>query len=309
MTFFKKKYECKIENVYKDHRRKISIDIKREDEIHPEVSGNKFRKLKYNIRQAILEKQECILTYGGAFSNHIAATAAAANICGLKSIGVIRGEEIKERMLDIPNHNPTLAYAMSQGMHLHYISRSDYADKDSNSQISKLKNEFGSFYRIPEGGTNALAVKGCEEILNEGDEKYNIIACCVGTAGTISGIINASKPHQKIYGFSALKNHQHKEIRDFTDKVNWKIIEDDTFGGYAKTNNRLIEFINSFYRCTNIKLDPVYTGKMMFKLFEMIDDNQFPDSSKILAIHSGGLQGIKAYNNMLKAKNRPSIMF
>lgn len=309
MSFFEKNHISAIENVYRDPYRKILVDVKREDKIHPYVSGNKFRKLKYNIKNLKSNHYSTILTYGGAFSNHIAATAAAAKICGIESIGVIRGDEIKEKLLKNPKHNPTLAYARSQGMRLHFISRSDYAQKETDQEILKLEEKFGLFYRIPEGGTNSLAVKGCEEILNNDDQNYDVLACCVGTGGTISGIINASKAHQNIYGFSALKNHKHQEIHQFTQKNNWNIFEDHRFGGYAKTSNELIEFINSFYRCTGIKLDPIYTGKMMFKLFEMIDKNHFSDGTKILVIHSGGLQAVKAFNDMLKSKNRPSIIF
>jgi 1-aminocyclopropane-1-carboxylate deaminase len=309
MTFFEEKHISLNQNIYRDKVRNISIDLKREDEIHPLVSGNKFRKLKYNIKALKSGNHDTLLTYGGAFSNHIAASSSAANICGIKSIGVIRGEEIKEKISQDPSHNPTLAYALSQGMHLHFVSRESYSNKDSDEEIFKLKKTFGSFYRIPEGGTNALAVKGCEEILNKEDKKYDIIACCVGTGGTISGIINASKSHQNIYGFSALKNHKHQEIAEYTTKTNWTIYEDDYFGGYAKTNEELIEFMNSFFKCTGIKLDPIYTSKMMFKIFKMIDNNQIPNHTKILCIHSGGLQGVKAYNNMLKSKNRTSIKF
>jgi len=309
MTFFETNHVSEIENLYEDTRRKISIDIKREDKIHRHVSGNKFRKLKHNIKDLKSKGYNKLLTYGGAFSNHIAASAAAAKICGIESIGVIRGEEIEEKLLKDINHNPTLAYAKTQGMHLHFISRSEYAKKATAEEILKLDKKFGSFYRIPEGGTNPLAVKGCEEMLNHNDEKYDIIACCVGTSGTIAGIINASKPHQNIYGFSALKNHQHLEIHQFTQKLNWRIYQDTRFGGYAKVDSELIKFINSFYRCTGVKLDPIYTGKMMFKLFEMIDSNYFSEGTKILAIHSGGLQGVKAFNDMLKSKNRTAIIF
>jgi 1-aminocyclopropane-1-carboxylate deaminase len=309
MTFFQQNFTSEIQNVYWNKKTGISIDIKREDKIHPQVSGNKFRKLKYNLLKALNENYKCILTYGGAFSNHISATAAAAKINGLKSIGVVRGEEIKEKFENDLEHNPTLAFAKAQGMQLHFISREDYRLKDDISEINKLKNRFGDFYRIPEGGTNDLAVRGCEEILNDDDEKYDVISCCVGTGGTIAGIINASKLNQQIYGFSALKGHQHKEIRKYVNMNNFRIIEDDEFGGYAKTNDSLVEFINSFYRCTSIKLDPVYTGKMFFKLFKMIEQNHFKNGTKILAIHSGGLQGVKAFNNLQKSKNRTSLIF
>jgi 1-aminocyclopropane-1-carboxylate deaminase len=309
MSFFEQNVISKIENVYNDKQRHISIDIKREDKIHPKISGNKFRKLKYNIKQAIKEDYKCILTYGGAFSNHIAATAAATNLKDIRSIGIIRGEEIESKLAQSPDHNPTLAFAKSQGMEFHFISREDYKNKDEISEIEKLKQKYGEFYRIPEGGTNELAVKGCEEILNENDKAYDVITCCVGTGGTLAGIINSSKPHQEVIGFSSLKGHNHNEINQFIKQDNFKIIEDIEFGGYAKSNRKLIEFINSFYRCTSIKLDPIYTGKMMFKLFEMINNNSIANNTKILAIHSGGLQGIQAFNYLQKSKNRTALIF
>ena len=309
MSFFEQEFISEIQNVYRDKSKNICIDLKREDKIHPLISGNKFRKLKYNLEEAKNKNFDCVLTYGGAFSNHIIATAVACKIYGLKSIGVIRGEEIEEKLKNNPNHNPTLAKANEEGMQLHFISRNDYSKKDKAIDIEKLENKFGDFYRIPEGGTNELAVKGCEEILNKEDEKYDIITCCVGTGGTISGIINSSKKHQKLLGFSALKNHQHSEIKNYTNKNNYQIIEDEKFGGYAKTNEKLVKFINSFYCCTQIKLDPIYTGKMMYKLFEMIQLNQIPQNTSILAIHSGGIQCVEAFNNFQKSKNRMPIVF
>lgn len=309
MSFFDASYDSAIQNVYCDKTRHISVDIKREDQIHPLVSGNKFRKLKYNIKQAFSEKNHTILTYGGAFSNHIAATATAANICGLKSIGVIRGEELKHKLEENPNHNPTLSCAQQQDMQLHFISRKDYKKKDNMFEIKKLQQRFGSFYRIPEGGTNALAVKGCEEILSASDKKYDVIACCVGTGGTLAGIINSTCKHQHVYGFSALKNHNHAEIKQWVKRDNWTIFQDNNFGGYAKTNPQLIEFINSFYRCTSIKLDPIYTGKMLYQLFKMIEQNHFKNNTKILVIHTGGLQGIKGFNQQQSLKNKPCIEF
>ena len=219
MSFFDQEFFSKIEPVFYEKSRDIQLDIKREDKIHPYISGNKFRKLKYNIKKAINTNQNTILTYGGAFSNHISATAAASKLCGLKSIGIIRGEEIQFKIKD----NPTLSYAKEQGMLLHFISRKDYALKDSTAEIKKLEKQFGDFYRIPEGGTNDLAVKGCEEILTETDKPYDFIASCVGTGGTLAGIINTSFNHQKIYGFSALKNHTHEDIKTWTNKTNWQI--------------------------------------------------------------------------------------
>jgi len=307
-NFFDIQHESRIDRLYFNPKTNISVDLKREDEIHPVVSGNKFRKLKYNIKAAISQHKNSILTYGGAYSNHICATAAAANMYSLKSIGVIRGEELE--LLEKKNKlNPTLNFAKQQGMTLYYMDRKTYQQKEKPVEQQQLKEQFGDVYIVPEGGTNSLAVKGCEEILSESDNTYNIVACCVGTGGTLAGIINSSFEHQNIYGFSALKGHQHEEIKQYTTKKNWKIIEDDRFGGYAKTNTALVDFINSFYRCTSIQLDPIYTGKMLFSLFEMIDNGQIAENSKILAIHSGGLQGIEGFNQLQQKKGKPTIDF
>ena len=282
----------------------IQLYLKREDLIHPFVSGNKFRKLKYNIEYAKQQKINTILTFGGAYSNHIAATAYACKENNFKSIGVIRGEELHDKVLS----NPTLSFARSCGMQFLFISREDYRTKTQAHFIEKLKSSFGDFYLIAEGGTNALAVKGCEEILNTDDEIYDYIATCVGTGGTISGLINASKPHQNVLGFSALKGDFLKEdIRKFATKENWKLITDNHFGGYGKIKPELITFINTFKKENHIPLDPIYTGKMMFGIFDMIKKGYFPKDSKILAIHTGGLQGIAGMNIELKRKNLPLI--
>ena len=307
-SFFDTNFKSRIENVFLNSKTNISIDVKREDEIHPFVSGNKFRKLKYNIKQAIDLNKQAILTYGGAYSNHICATAAAAHLCGLKSIGIIRGEELAKHQEE-NKLNPTLDFAKHENMQFQFIDRESYRKKDNPEEQQKLLERYGDVYIIPEGGTNELAVKGCEEILHSTDVTYGIITCCVGTGGTIAGLINSSWDHQKVYGFSALKGHAHEDIKHFTSKANYQIFEEDVFGGYGKTSTELIEFINSFYRCTSIKLDPIYTGKMMYRLFDMIERHQVPQNTKILAIHSGGLQGIDGFNRRQKKKGNPSIIF
>jgi 1-aminocyclopropane-1-carboxylate deaminase len=174
--------------------------------------------------------------------------------------------------------------------------------------LNNLKEKHGDFYLIPEGGTNNLAVKGCEEILNNEDEKFDFICTCVGTAGTISGIINSILPHQKVLGFPALKaDFLQNEIRKFAKNNNWELISDYHFGGYAKVNEELIDFINSFYRNFKIPLDPIYTSKMVFGVIDLISKNYFPENSKILMIHTGGLQGIEGMNLKLKNKNLKTI--
>lgn len=281
----------------------ISVAIRREDLIHPFVSGNKYRKLKYNLLKAKEENQSTLLTFGGAFSNHIAAVAYAGKN-NFKTIGIIRGEELGEKI----EENPTLKFAQENGMQFEFVSRTDYSNKENPKFIEDLRQKFGSFYLIPEGGTNELAVRGCEEILAPEDAEFDFICCAVGTGGTISGIINASFPHQKVLGFPALKGDFLKEeIRKFARNKNWDLITDYHFGGYGKVNLELIDFINNFNQNNNIPLDPVYTSKLTFGVLDLIEKNYFPDNSKILIIHTGGLQGIQGMNKVLEKKQLPKI--
>ena len=282
----------------------ISLYIKREDLLHPIISGNKFRKLKYNLTQAKNENKEVLLTFGGAFSNHILAVAAAGKEYGFRTIGIIRGEELN----DAVSENPTLQKAKDLGMIFEFVVREIYREKNNPKFIRQLADKFGDFYLIPEGGTNDLAVKGCEEILTVNDEKFDYICCSVGTGGTISGLINCSKNSQQVLGFPALKgDFLREDICRFASKSNWDLIAEYHFGGYAKVSEELIQFINEFYQKHKIPLDPIYTGKMMFGVMDLIHKNYFPKNSKILVIHTGGLQGIAGMNKLLKQKKQIQI--
>ncbi|WP_396147169.1 1-aminocyclopropane-1-carboxylate deaminase/D-cysteine desulfhydrase [Flavobacterium sp.] len=284
----------------------VKVFIRREDLIHPFVSGNKFRKLKYNLLQAKKENQHTLLTFGGAYSNHIAATAFAGKENGFQTVGVIRGEELEAKI----DENPTLLFAQDCGMKFEFVSRDAYRMKDTTNFIEKLKIKFGSFYLVPEGGTNEFAVNGCEEILNKADEKYDFICCAVGTGGTISGLINSSFEGQKVLGFPALKgDFLQKDIRNFAKNNNFSLLNEYHFGGYGKVTSELIEFINSFYRKNKIPLDPIYTGKMVFGVIDLIQKKYFPKNAKILLIHTGGLQGVAGMNLQLKNKKLQTIQF
>ena len=286
----------------------ISLYIKREDLLYPEVSGNKFRKLKYKLIEAKNQQKNTLLTFGGAFSNHISAVAAAGKMLNFKTIGVIRGEELGEDPEKTLIENPTLKFAASCGMQFEFVSRAAYREKHLPEFEEKLREKFGNFYLLPEGGTNELAVKGCEEILTDSDKDFDFICCPAGTGGTVSGIINSALAHQKILGFSALKgDFLIPEISKYTSKDNWELITDYHFGGYAKISAELISFLNDFQKKYQIPLDPVYTGKMLFGIFEMIEKSEFPRNSRILAIHTGGLQGISGMNRLLFKKNLPLI--
>ncbi len=281
-----------------------SLYIKREDLLHPHISGNKFRKLKYNLAQAKKETKTSLLTFGGAFSNHILAVAAAGNENGFKTIGIIRGEELQNKIAE----NPTLQKAQDFGMVFEFVSRENYRQKNNQDFIVKLAEKFGDFYLLPEGGTNDLAVKGCEEILIQSDESFDYICCAVGTGGTISGLINCSKSSQQVLGFPALKgDFLREDICKFVQNPNWELVTDYHFGGYAKVTTELVQFINDFYQKHQIPLDPIYSGKMVFGVLDLIKKEWFPKGSKILLIHTGGLQGIEGMNNLLKQKNQIEI--
>ena len=271
--------------------------VKRDDLLHPEISGNKIRKLKYNLIQAKNEGYDTLLTFGGAYSNHIFAVAAAGEIYGFKTIGVIRGEAYQDL-------NPTLRFAVSKGMHLHYSSRADYRNKYTPEFINGLHNRYGNFYLIPEGGTNTHALKGCVEIVEEIHINFDYITASCGTGGTLGGIVAGLDGNRHAIGFPALKgggflkNDIQQHIRKYNDSVyiNWHLMLEYHFGGYARYSMDLINFINGFKDDHNIPLDPVYTGKMMYGIFDMIRNNKFTEGSKIIAVHTGGLQGISGFN-------------
>jgi len=275
----------------------VELFLKREDLTDPFISGNKYRKLKYNILYAKEKGFKTLLTFGGAFSNHIHAVAYSGFKFGFNTIGIIRGEEV------LPL-NPTLEDASSFGMEFHYISRTDYRNKQRADFLAALSETFGNFYLIPEGGSNSLAVKGCTEILADVEPNYNHICCACGTGGTIAGIIASLNGSKKVWGFPALKNGDFLKkditqlLRDYGSPLfsNWNLVTEYHFGGYAKYNFDLIHFINRFKKIHHIQLDPIYTGKLVFGIYDQIENGFYNKGEKILAIHSGGLQGIRGFN-------------
>jgi len=265
--------------------KQVRVFIKRLDKTHKYISGNKWYKLKYNFLEAKRKEARTILTFGGAFSNHIAATAFLAKEEGFNTIGIIRGEEHNPL-------NPTLSFAKKQGMKLRYLNRDAYRLKNTNNYLNQLKKEFDNIYLIPEGGTNKLAIKGTAEIINDNDQQ-DYVCCAVGTGGTISGIINSAHENQKILGFPIIKgkNILQKEIEKWTNKNCWKLINNYHCGGYAKLSDKLITTINGFYEVFQIPLDGIYTGKMVLGVLDLIKKDYFPKGSTILLIHTGGIQG------------------
>jgi 1-aminocyclopropane-1-carboxylate deaminase len=268
--------------------RGLRLYLKRDDLIHAELPGNKWRKLKYNIRAAQDQGMSTLLTFGGAYSNHIRATAAAGHYFGFNTIGVIRGEE------HLPL-NSTLRYATNHGMRLTYMDRRTYREKTDPSLIANLRAHFGNFYLVPEGGSNALAVKGCKELVGEIDVDFDVICCPCGTGGTLAGISAALRPGQRAVGFSALRGGtflvddvaelQRQSIGTVLD--NWSIEVEFHFGGFARHTLQLDEFISSFTQLHGITLDWVYVAKMMYGIFALADRGAFNPGKRIVAVITG----------------------
>ena len=287
---------------------KIKLFIKREDLIDPEISGNKWFKLRYNLLEAKKLGHKKILTFGGAYSNHIYSTAAAGKKFGFETIGVIRGEE------HLPL-NPTLSFAKDCGMKFHYLDRKSYKNKYDELIVKSLKNEYDDFYLVPEGGSNSLAVKGCSEIIPRINKKFDFICTACGTGGTLAGMVLGLNSNAKAIGFSVLKggNFLNNNVKNFlsifnqNNLINWEINLDYHFGGYAKVTDELLEFCHEFTDKHNIEIEPIYTGKMLFGIFDLIKKKYFPKGSTIIALHSGGLQGLKGLEQRGILKNFSKI--
>ncbi|MCC9168017.1 1-aminocyclopropane-1-carboxylate deaminase/D-cysteine desulfhydrase [Pontibacter harenae] len=284
--------------LFEEHE--VKLWVKREDMLHPHISGNKWRKLKYNLQEAKQQGKATLLTFGGAYSNHIAAVAAAGKEFGFTTIGMIRGEE------HLPL-NPTLDFATSCGMDLHYVDREKYRQKQELTFLQHLAEQFNHPYIIPEGGTNVLAVKGCTEIVQDINIDYNYLCCTSGTGGTIAGIIAGLEGQKQVIGFPALKGGEFlkEEIAQLVQAYNggsysnWQLITDYHFGGYAKVKPELLEFMHNFQKHYQVPLEPVYTGKMMFGIYDLIRKGFFPSGSRVVAVHTGGLQGNAGFKERL----------
>lgn len=268
--------------------------VKRDDLIHPEIMGNKWRKLKYNLLEMREKSLSKLVTMGGAYSNHIAATAAAAHENGFKAIGIIRGEEL------MVSSNPTLEFAHSKGMQLEFVNRDIFRGWRENTSI--LKEKYPDHYFLPEGGTNELAINGCAELMDEINIDFDSIITPIGTGGTFSGMVAGGKDQRKIIGISCLKgDFIHSYISELLESHeirsnNYQIIDNYHFGGYGKANAELIDFINWFKENFGIQLDPIYTGKSFFAVWDMIKTDKFEKNLRIVLLHTGGLQGIEGFN-------------
>ena len=295
--------EHKIPIVEIPIEKNVRLFIKREDLTHPEISGNKYWKMFYNVKK-YLEKEVSerkIITFGGAFSNHIAAAAALGREFGIEALGIIRGNELENSWQE----NPTLSLAHKNGMTFRFVTREVYRDKET--LMKNLQEEFPESLVVPEGGTNENAVEGIQFMLTEETQDFDYLCSAIGTGGTVSGIAKFAKPHQKVLGFKAVKDDSlESRISKLSGKQNFTLF-DASDGGFGKIIDENVRFINEFYQKFGIVLEPVYTGKMLRKIFELIEENYFPENSKILAFHTGGLQGIEGANEMLKKKNRNLI--
>ena len=285
-------------------RSRISLSVIREDLLHPTISGNKWRKLKYNIKHALDNNVETIITFGGAFSNHIYSTAAACNELGLKSVGIIRG--------DYDKNNPTTAFAHQCGMDLKFVDRTSYKEKENSAVVKSILSEYSNYTLIPEGGSNNLAEKGLKELTSQINETdHNVIMVSAGTGATATGILQNLDPNKNLWVFSSLKSdYLRKEILSRTDSSKHnqlKFISNYHYGGYGKTPRELVSFINDFTAQAKVPLDPIYNGKLIAGFHDMVERKEVDNANTYLWVHTGGLQGIDAYNYMAIKKNWPKI--
>lgn len=275
----------------------IRLFMKRDDLLHPLVSGNKWRKLKYNLLAARQQQYTTLLTFGGAYSNHLYATAAAGQVFGFQTIGVVRGEELAGKPL-----NDTLRFCQESGMLLHFVSRDAYRRKDTPEFLAEMTDRFGSCYVVPEGGTNDLAVQGTAEIVPEVMAQLgyspNYVCCPVGTGGTMAGLVQSAPPETTVLGFVVLKIPDSQMLSaQAIPAASCCRIHDYHFGGYARTTPELISFIRAFERKNGILVEQVYTAKMLYGIYDLARRGYFPSGATVVAVHTGGLQGRSAELN------------
>jgi len=284
--------------------RGVQLDMLRLDLTHPQISGNKWFKLKHNLRQAKALSAPVLLTFGGAWSNHIHALAFAGWEEGIDTVGVIRGEEPD-------NYSKTLQDARRWGMKLHFVSRQQYRQKNDPKFLDELRSRYGNFQLIPEGGSNALAVKGGQEIVSHIERlggSYDKVCCACGTGGTLAGLIASRPENTEIVGVPVLKGADflYSDIRALLQQAGvvdpglWHLILDAHEGGYAKVSPQLADCMDRFVRATGIELEPVYTGKVMLALERMLGRGELVNGSRVLMIHSGGMQGLRGMDDMLR---------
>ena len=275
-------------------QKQIKLSVLRLDKIHPVVSGNKLFKLHYFLEEALQSTHRTVVSFGGAYSNHLSATAFACKVLQLKSIGIVRGERSAQL-------SSTLQQCLDDGMHLKFVSREDYTLKETTAFLQSLKIEFGGCVVVPEGGYHPLGAKGAAMIMGLiGDKNCTHICTATGTATTLAGLLMAAAPAQKIISVPILKgmadtNERLKFLTGNPESFNnLQIFPDYHFGGYAKKTKPLLDFMNHCWLQYRLPLDFVYTAKMMFAVIESIKNNHFEKGSEIICLHTGGLQGNKS---------------
>ena len=267
----------------------VEVHVMREDLMHPVTGGNKWRKLKYNLEKAGKEKKTTLVTFGGAWSNHIAATAFAGKESGFKTIGIIRGERTEPL-------NSTLSKASESGMELIFVDRTTYRDKEVALNMALKNHEGKNYYVIPEGGSNYEGFKGCCEITEEINFEFNYICCPCGTGTTLAGIAATLKAQQQAIGISVMKNNlsMEEKVKQFSvPDAAFRIFHQYHFGGYAKSTPELDAFVKRFIEINKIEIEPIYTGKMFFGIYDLIEKGFFSKDDIVVAIHTGGLQYLK----------------
>jgi 1-aminocyclopropane-1-carboxylate deaminase len=266
--------------------RDVVVDVLRLDSIHPLLNGNKWFKLKYNLEAAQQALHTTLLTFGGAFSNHLPATAAAGKLFGFKTIGIVRGEELSG------DSNKVLRKCSDLGMRLIFITREDYRKKENKEFVSQLRRDLGDFYLIPEGGSNALALKGAAEIPALVKADFDFICCAAGTGGTITGIAQTLAPGKKALGIAVVNSEKYfsKQIRNLAGEIPGSLLlnHDYHLGAYAKTTGELISFATAFEQKNGIKLDLVYNAKLFFGVVDLVKKGFFPPGSRIVCVNTGG---------------------
>lgn len=283
----------------------LTVSMLRLDEMHPEIGGNKWFKLKYNIEEAKRTKAKGILTFGGAFSNHIAATAAAGRLFGIPTVGIIRGEESASK-------NPTLSDASTNGMQLHFVSREDYSRRYDDDFLNEIQRKFEGYFIVPEGGNNLNGIRGAIEIVSKIAVPFDVLTTAVGTGSTLAGMSFGLQSHQEVIGFSVLRGADDLE-KQIDEKISafqfsgmqgsrfspgrWTVNHEFHFGGYAKRTDELVVFTEQFYFAHGVQLDYVYTAKMMFGLSELAARGYFTPGTRIVAVHTGGLQGNRGFSS------------
>jgi 1-aminocyclopropane-1-carboxylate deaminase len=280
--------------LFKQHQ--IKVWLKRDDLLHPIISGNKWRKLKYSLNYGLSLEKNTFVSMGGAYSNHLHALAFTGKLLNIKTCAFIRGEQ--------PKHlNPTLCDLLNWGMSLEFISRSDYKALRAYKNYDSLPNIKSNEYWLPEGGALILALQGVGELVTEIKSSFDWICCPCGTGATLAGIIQAVPEQTQVLGISALKGGDflNDEVKQWLPEFmksqkNWRINTHYHFGGFAKTKINLLDFINQFEKNQGIAIEPVYSGKMLFALYDLISQGYFKAGASIIAVHTGGLQGKRGFN-------------